>query len=127
MNDPTGLFPKIIDWLLKNIACSDLVVRSFLSREEKDILKEAIGTGEIYKLSTDETGAWVRVNKPITDLTGAVVRMVPRNFCSDDNPEITQAYNEALDRLIEKKLVFHESDILYKLTSKGCRIAKKLK
>ena len=113
MNDSTGLLSKMVEWLLKKITGSNQAIRLFLSKEEKDILKEAIGTGEIYKPNTDQTGAFVRAGN--------------RDFCFDNDPERTQVYNEALDCLIEKKLVVHESGILFKLTSKGYQVSKKLK
>ena len=111
MNDPTGLLSKMVEWFLKNITGSNLAICLFLSKEEKEILKEA--TGEIYKLSADQTGAFVRAGN--------------RNFYFEDNIEKTIIYNEGLDRLIRKGLVVHEFGQLFKLTSKGYRVSKKLK
>ncbi len=111
MNDPTGLLSKMVEWLLKNITGSNLAIRLFLSKEEKDILKEA--TGDIYKLSANQTGAFVRAGNS--------------DFYFEGNIGKTTIYNEGLNRLIEKGLVVYESGQLFKLTSKGYQVSKKLR
>jgi len=86
MNDPTGLFSKMVEWLLKNITGSNLAIRLFLTREEKDILKEA--TREIYKLSADQTRMFVGAGNG--------------DFYFEGNLEKTTIYDKGLGRLIEK-------------------------
>ena len=111
MSKLIDLLLKIIEWLWKKIIGSNLALGWLLSEEEKDILKGT--TGNICKLSTDQTGVFVRAGKS--------------DFYFESNMEKTAKYNEGLDSLIEKGLVVHESSKLFKLTSKGYQVSKKLK
>ncbi len=82
-----------------------------LTEEEKDILRFSYDDGIIYKYETDKTGIFVKTNK--------------KDFLRDSKIE-TKRYNEALESLIDKKMVEYKSGVLYELTVKGYDVAKEI-
>jgi len=103
-----GLVLDLFKWLVEKIIKINLVVFYFLSTEEKQIIKN--GREGIYRFTTDQTGPFVRSGKV--------------DFYFKNDPQKTTKYNEALDSLIKKKLVFYQRGILFKLTNKGYSIYK---
>jgi uncharacterized protein YjhX (UPF0386 family) len=83
-----------------------------LSREEKELLIAVAPQGEILRMSTNETGHWIRVgNKDFLDANGLAY---------------AAKYIKAFERLRGRGYVRHETGILYNLTDSGFKKARKL-
>ncbi|HSY47309.1 MAG TPA: hypothetical protein VLC46_00710 [Thermoanaerobaculia bacterium] len=80
------------------------------TEDEKSILTNALPTGEIHLMRTDQTGDFVRA--------GAV------NHIDPDDPARQAGGIDAFESLKRKGLVRHEGGQLYKLTGTGFQQAK---
>jgi len=78
--------------------------------DEKSILTNALPSGEILLMRTDQTGDFVR--------SGVV------NYIDPNDPSRQACGIDALERLKRKGLVRHEAGQLYKLTGAGFQRAK---
>lgn len=83
-----------------------------LSEAEKELLKTASKNGEIYILSVDGAPDWVRIEK--------------ENYCDVNDPAFTIKYLDAFKNLCERGYIYHDGGILFRLTSAGFEIARKL-
>ncbi len=83
-----------------------------LSEEEFEIIGAASGSGDIFVVSSDQTGQFVRAGS--------------RNFWDEVDASVSEVYLEALHRLQDRQLARHEAGIRYRLTGTGFRIAQLL-
>lgn len=77
---------------------------------EKTILTNALPTGDIYMMRTDQTGHFVRAGR--------------FDFFDQSDPSLQARGIDALKSLMRQGLVRHESKQLYKLTGTGFERAK---
>jgi hypothetical protein len=80
-----------------------------LSSEEINILAAAGKAGDIYLLETQQ---------------GDLVRAGIEDFYDPDDPAFAAAYVEALESLVERRLVRYKSGQLYNLTGSGFKLAR---
>src|SRR5438270_8329723 len=87
------------------------ITMSALTETEKSILTNALqGGGEIGMMSAGQIGDWVRAGT--------------FDFVDDNDPSLQARGIEALENLVRKGLVRHETGQLYKLTGSGFDQAK---
>jgi hypothetical protein len=82
-----------------------------LTQEEHDLLIRSRGRGDLYVVSTEQTGEFVRVEG---------VDYV------DPDPAVASRYRDALDSLCQRVLVRHERSALYRVTAEGFNVARRL-
>jgi len=85
-----------------------------LSEIQKELLIAAANEGEFYILSADGVPDWLRVAN--------------KNFVGTEtnDPAIAIKYTEAFKDLCERGYIYHDSGILFRLTSAGFEKARKL-
>lgn len=83
-----------------------------LSEFEKELLINAADNGEIYILSADGVPNWVRIER--------------KNFCDVNDHAFTMKYLDAFKNLCERGYIYHDTGILFRLTSAGFEVARKL-
>jgi uncharacterized protein YjhX (UPF0386 family) len=83
---------------------------STLTDDEKSILTNALPSGEIYLMSTDQTGNFVR--------SGAV------DYIDTKDPSRQARGIDGFETLKRHRLIRHEGGQLYKLTGTGFQRAK---
>lgn len=88
------------------------VVDHLSDLEEEILLLTDENQGEMYLLTVDEIGDWLRVGK--------------KDFQENENPAVRVEAIEAFERLQSLRLVRHESGSLYTLTGEGFRVAKEI-
>lgn len=81
--------------------------------EQEILLLAADNQGELYRMSVNEIGDWLRVGR--------------KNYEESGNPAVRVEAIEALKRLQSLGLVRPESGLLFTLTGEGFRKAKELK
>jgi hypothetical protein len=86
---------------------------AYLSAEEVDLLMVAADSGEIFLLSADQSGNWVRAGG--------------KDYIDWGDPAHATSYVEALDSLCSRGLARHDGGILYRLTTAGFRLGRELK
>jgi hypothetical protein len=84
-----------------------------LSVEASEILLACADEGEIHLLDSAQAGPWVAI--------GA------RHFLDQNDPAVAATFRDALEELVAKGLVRHDAGILYALTGKGFRVARRLR
>jgi hypothetical protein len=85
-----------------------------LTKEEKELLLKAENSkGEIQILTSDQSGEFIKVGHD--------------GLVNENDPSVRVIYLEALERLIKRGIVRHESGILFCLTGPGFEKARKLK
>ena len=83
-----------------------------LSEAQKELLITAAKKCEFYILSVDEVPNWVRIER--------------KDFCDVNDPAIAIKYLDAFKNLCERGYIYHDSGILFRLTSIGFEKACKL-
>ncbi len=83
------------------------------SEEELMIMISCAERGDIFLLTSDEAGAWVRSGT--------------QDLIDGSDPAFSAHYVEALDSLCQSGLVRHDEGALYKLTGRGFTVARALK
>lgn len=102
----------VLDILAGSESTQDGVDR--LSDLEKEILVQAVDdNGELYLLSANEIGNWLRVGR--------------KDFQDDENPAVRVEAIDALEHLESLDLVRHVEDAYHTLTGKGIRAAQEVK
>ena len=96
----------------KTAIASDGLSRD-LGKEEIEILIWSADDGEIKVYSPDQIDKWVHVGQ--------------HDFRDEFDSAVAEVYIEALNLLIQRKLVRHDKEIAYKLTGTGFKIARKLR
>ncbi len=94
-----------------NKAIKEIVKKKF-SETEKELMITATKNGEFYILSVDEVPNWVRIER--------------KDFCDVNDPAIAIKYLDAFKNLCERGYIYHDSGILFRLTSVGFEKARKL-
>ena len=87
--------------------------KSVLSQEERDILASSDDRGDIFLLTVDAFGHWVRSGK--------------KDFFNQNDLAYNARYQDALDSLLSRGLVRHIGGHLFRLTGRGFQLAKKFK
>ncbi len=88
------------------------IAKKKLSETEKELMITAAKNGEFYILSVDEVPNWVRIER--------------KDFCDVNDPVIAIKYLDAFKNLCERGYIYHDSGILFRLTSVGFEKARKL-
>lgn len=83
------------------------------SKEEKELLIAAADEGQFHLFDLGQLGiTFVRVGR--------------KDFYNEKDPAIAAVYLEALNILLERGLVMHQSGILFVLTGKGFKKAREM-
>ena len=84
-----------------------------LSEDEVDILISALNNhGIIYIIETEQTGPFLQISD--------------KDYLNEGKPEVRVSYIEALNKLIEQKLVYQETERCLSLTKTGFEYARGL-
>ncbi len=83
-----------------------------LSDDERQVLKECAGSGELLLMKADICGSWLRAGK--------------RDFIVETDPAVQATFLEAFERLCRRGYVRHEGGMLFRLTGTGFKVAREL-
>jgi len=107
-----SIIGEIKDFILGAYKFVTYLKKRRLSQEEKELLISAAPRGEILRMSTHETGDWIRVGN--------------KDFFDTNDPAHAAKYIKAFESLESRGYVRHETGMLYMLTASGFKKARKL-